>query len=56
MVATYRLIKNEGHATHVDYTGDVFLQLPRLVFRFPDIGVQGLEHGLCAPPLFSALV
>jgi hypothetical protein len=37
LAATYRLIKDDGHAAHVGYVGDVFLDSPRLLFRFLDI-------------------
>jgi hypothetical protein len=39
LAATYRLIKDDGHAAHIDYVGDVFLRLPRL---FPGYCMQGL--------------
>jgi hypothetical protein len=53
MVATFRLIKGDGHATHVENIRDVLLQLPRLALFRLDIDVQGYERGSCAPHLFS---
>jgi hypothetical protein len=55
MVAAYRLIKDRGHAAQIDDVSDVFLQLSRLLFRFLDIRVHGLEHSSYAMSLFWAL-
>jgi hypothetical protein len=38
MVATYRLIKDDGHAAHENCVGDVYLEMPSLVIRSLDIG------------------
>jgi hypothetical protein len=39
MVATYRLIKDGGHATLFDSVRDVLLQLPKLAFSFWILGL-----------------